>query len=141
MSADTVDDVEAAEDLAGTLYTHLDRVLKLHDDQRAAAAGRGDTPPAGRILSVYADARAALTAYNGYCRPTCGWLDADDDDRPGIREQCEDSSCGCPCGHGQHEPPAREPHVHGPQCPRDVEGPTVMWLCGHEPLSTRVSAP
>lgn len=31
---------------------------------------------------------------------------------------------------------SRKTHVHGHGCPRDVEGPSVMWLCGNEPRST-----
>lgn len=33
-------------------------------------------------------------------------------------------------------------HVHSVvTCPTDVEGPTIMWLCGHEPASTPRSVP
>lgn len=76
MGADTVDDLHAAEDLAGTLATALDEVLPW-------------------IANESARRRAvdAIEWFNAYCRPTCAWL---------YEGECReaDPTCGCLCGHG-----------------------------------------
>jgi hypothetical protein len=59
------------------------------------------------------DILAGADALNGYCRPTCGYLDAlggvawdgsalpDDRDAriAAADEACSDECCGCPCSH------------------------------------------
>lgn len=35
------------------------------------------------------------------------------------------------------DPPAETPHVHSSTtCRFDAEGPSIMWLCGHDPTFT-----
>lgn len=77
MGADTVDDLHAAEDLAGTLATALDEVLPWITNESA------------RIREV-----GAIEWFNAYCRPTCAWL---------YEGECReaDPTCGCLCGHGE----------------------------------------
>lgn len=65
MSADSVDDLQAAEDPLG----------------------------ANNLL-------------DGYCRPTCQWLEEGECDSGG-----EEGTCGCPCGHGTNE--ESDEHRHG----------------------------
>jgi hypothetical protein len=57
MSADVVDDLHAAEDMAGRLAEALRFVL-------------ADVDFDGQV-----DARVALASWDEYCRPGCGWRD------------------------------------------------------------------
>lgn len=83
MSVDVVDDLHAAEDMAGLLCSALEQLM-------AAEGGE----PNENAEPVWVNARAAVEAWRSYCRPGCG---AD-----GVHEDCEDSDpecCGCPCIH------------------------------------------
>ena len=79
MSADTVDDLHAAEDAAGALARSGRVVLDAWESGDLAGAVQG--------LAVHVE------AWEQYCRPTCRWR---------SEGECRDDpgSCGCPCGHG-----------------------------------------
>jgi hypothetical protein len=80
MSMDSIDDLEAAEDLIGTLEQALREALKSTPDR----LGEGGL----------AAMRAAIT----YCRPTCGAEGVAHDDPDSPTYQCERAGeCGCPC--------------------------------------------
>jgi hypothetical protein len=92
MSADTVDDLHQAEDLAGTLAGILDRLI--------TAGALNDHPD---LASAAITGRAA---WADYCRPTCGA----EGDPAAAEETCEDPECcGCPCGHGDLDDGEEEP--------------------------------
>lgn len=92
MSNDTVDDLHAAEDYAGSLAAALEELLALTRDVAIDAA-----VTAGLDLDRYRATRARGVAlvdgWGDYCRPTCG---AEGDPDSG---ECTDDTCGCPCGH------------------------------------------
>jgi hypothetical protein len=77
MGADTVDDLHAAEDLAGHLAWALKHLLSSVTDDLARRR-----------------AQDALAHYETFCRPTCAWP---------YEGECReaDPTCGCPCGHGE----------------------------------------
>lgn len=77
MGADTVDDLHAAEDLAGHLAWALRRALPWIFEEAARR-----------------DALNALASFDTHCRPTCAWL---------YEGECRegDPTCGCLCGHGE----------------------------------------
>jgi len=82
VSADTADDLEAYEDLAGLLVTAL-------------RAAKPCLPAISVPVEVRSQIKVALDAYETFCRPTCGWRD--------NGECAEGDCCGCPCGHGENE--------------------------------------
>lgn len=85
MSADTVDDLHAAEDMAGTFANLLDRIVK-------AGHLNGDADLASHAIS-------AVAQMAGYCRPTCGA----EGDPEGECDSGDPSTCGCPCRHADAE--------------------------------------
>lgn len=88
MSADSVDDLHAAEDMAGTLAAALERLLD---------TARGYNP---LIADAGVMAKVRLAEWEKFCRPTCG---AHGD--PEVADgECEyPDTCGCPCGHTDKE--------------------------------------
>lgn len=88
MSADTVDDLHAAEEMAGALADVLGRVLELIVEPLFDAFDGTNT---GDRSETYRDARLALDRFARCNRPTCeyddeaGWLCGDD--------------CGCQADH------------------------------------------
>lgn len=86
MSADTVDDLESAEDAAGTLAAALAAVLADPFDSDARST-----------------ARALVSTWGDYCRPTCGFQD--------DGECMEGDCCGCPCGHEPAESVETAPEI------------------------------
>lgn len=119
--SDVVDDLHAAEEMAGQLADTLRRVL--------------DHPvEAGAYAAVMAEGRQLVASWTGYCRPGCG--------AHGGIDQCasgEPEYCGCPCGHadlcGKLGPRGAEglacglPAEHAPPCyfgrPRPAPVPPV----------------
>lgn len=89
MSADTVDDLHAAEDHAGVLAAALRELL----DALGPDAYPSDLDEARQ------SARVALTAHATACRPTCSALNLEDGE---CLEGFE--HCGCPC-HNTNAPP------------------------------------
>lgn len=80
MSADTVDDLHAAEDLAGQA---VEALRQLTDP----------TADSWRLGVARQTAAALIHHWDSYCRPTCNPNDDGDHD-----EVCEEGpSCGCPC--------------------------------------------
>lgn len=79
MSLDSVDDVEAAEDMAAMLARVVRGLL-------FAPVSTSDVD----------QARSALEEWGDYCRPTCGFR---------TEGECQDDedTCGCPCGHEPRE--------------------------------------
>ena len=84
MSADTVDDLHCAEDLAGTLEAALRNLLDVLDGMPV----RDD-----RYAPALQAAQAALVEAETYCRPSCCFLDE------GECMSGDDEYCGSPCGH------------------------------------------
>lgn len=87
MSADTVDDLHAAEDTLGL-------VTKALGDLLGSLGALGNEPPAEWHLPSPAAVSEALTAFyagGNYCRPSC---ERDDNDEEWTCGDC----CGCP-GH------------------------------------------
>lgn len=83
MGADIVDDLHAAEDMAGMAVA----VLAILMDATPPADPASD---AGHALS---QARTVLRVWDSYCRPSCN----PNDDGP-HDEVCEEgATCGCPC--------------------------------------------
>jgi hypothetical protein len=82
MSMDSIDDLEAAEHLIGTLERALRDALNL---------ATSDTPAAVRERGLAA-MRAAIT----YCRPTCDMHGEQHPAELGVTPGYADS-CGCPC--------------------------------------------
>lgn len=86
MSLDTVDDLLAAEEAAGSLAAAL-----------AALLEASPLPNTTSIPTEYGRARsgalALVSGWSQYCRPTCG---AEGD---AHSDACSDPTCGCPCGH------------------------------------------
>lgn len=83
MSLDSVDDLQGAEDLIGTLHDALHSVVRLYDEDYRAEA----------LADAVAHARTVLLGQ--YCRATCGWMGSDDPD------VCTEDECWCPCNHGE----------------------------------------
>lgn len=80
MSMDTVDDVEAAEDMLGSFVTAARELL----DSR----GKNGCPGHREVARV----RELLAEYETYCRPTC------------AGDECDNESCGCPHHNGGTRP-------------------------------------
>jgi hypothetical protein len=96
VSADTVDDLHAAEDTASSLAAVAadlaGRIAAF--DAECAAAEHTDTGTAWQLLhEIRADLGSMSAVWRDYCRPTCG---ADGDP---ASDECPDDCCGCPCGH------------------------------------------
>lgn len=90
MSADSVDDLHAAEDMAGTLAAALERLLD-------TARGYNPLVNEGEAGTT---AKARLVEWDSYCRPTCGA----EGDPVEAEETCDEpDTCGCPCGHTDKE--------------------------------------
>ncbi len=93
MSADTVDDLQAAEDFAASGVFWIQQLLTTLD---------GTSPDATAFFQALAakdwvsNARTHVDRWDTYCRPTCT--------AQGQRglDVCEegDGTCGCPCDHG-----------------------------------------
>lgn len=90
MSTDTVDDLHAAEEMAGRLCAALEALYLTPTDDPLTYEAALD------------DARAAIRGGETYCRPSCSTGD--------DGECLEGDTCGCPCGHADldDEPPERE---------------------------------
>lgn len=78
---DSVDDLEGAEDLAGTLAAALESLCAVIEDDA----------PAGDAMSAV---EQAMARWRSYCRATCN---PNDDD-----EGCTNEYCSCPC-HSREE--------------------------------------
>lgn len=83
MSADCVDDIEAAEDMAGTLAQAI-RAIVLSETF-------------AEMTTTIRAAAVVAEAWDDYCRPTCRFLE---------EGECQDDDpdcCGCPCDHEAKE--------------------------------------
>lgn len=89
MSADTIDDLRAAEEQARALGSAL---------RRALAAVDTDDDVGDEYGGALDAACEAVAAWDSYCRPTCGYRDT------GACADDDPDSCGCPCGHEEAEP-------------------------------------
>ena len=79
MSMDSVDDLEHAEDMIGSLGSTLKEILLAGEQEQEL--------PVRRLV----DAAELVKVWESYCRPTCraeGEADSD---------ECLDDCCGCPC--------------------------------------------
>jgi hypothetical protein len=89
MSLDIVDDLQAAEDTIGELLATLERLADNNTDPDALA-----------------EARRVSRSAESYCRPTCGWAFAAEEDRDDLPCEMYDDgtpACGCPCNHEDKE--------------------------------------
>lgn len=89
MSADSVDDIHAAEDFAGAAVACLVKLRNL------IVALPTETVGARACVS---EALALIASWESYCRPTC---QADGD--PDFEDCDEGEYCGCPCGHTRQD--------------------------------------
>ena len=113
--SDTVDDLHAAEDFAGTAVAVLADIVRL-------AERRGAVIEVQRVIS---DARMVVEHWATYCRPTCN--PNDDGDHDVVCE--EGPTCGCPCRDRAQE--AIDADDHDPLY-EEVE-PPERELPGEEP--------
>lgn len=88
---DTADDLHEAEDLALGLAQHAAVVVEFGTEH--PWTGLGDAP--GPVRDAINALVPLVTQAGNYCRPTCG---AEGDP---ASEECDDDTCGCPCGHAE----------------------------------------
>lgn len=82
--ADTVDDLHAAEDMAGSFAAALAALLAATPDRRVNAYAP--------LRQAAETGRARVEEWGDYCRPTCQFR---------ANGECDDDpdTCGCPCNH------------------------------------------
>lgn len=88
MSADIVDDLDAAEDALGDMVATARYVLEQWDGDPGV---RGIASP--RFTDAVAQLRARVATYDQRCRPTCR---ADGEGRDACQDE-DPECCGCPC--------------------------------------------
>ncbi len=95
MSTDSVDDLHAAEDMAGTAVKALAELV-------AGLSGEmsWEEEHAWDEVAAFANARVIVSSWDAYCRPTCCYLDnADEPEDERCYSGGEEDGCGCPCDH------------------------------------------